>query len=656
MQQHLIVLVTAIFGSAIIVIAISKRLGIPPVIGFIVTGLTIGPYLSGLGVYEELNAIGELGVVFLLFVVGLDFTPERLKRLGHTLIVGGSMQTGLTIILALLVSFSGIITPTKAILIAFIVIQSSTAIALKVYQERGEIRAPHAELSIGICLFQDIATVFLLIIIPLLGVHTGGKGTATLLETGRDFLIFGSFTTVAYFLIPYLLKFVLGTGIRELVILLGLVLCFGFAGVSQSLGFSLALGSFICGLLLSKSEFHTQITTDIAPFKDVFLSLFFISIGLEHNWNFTIHHTGPIIALTIGIMATKTLILYLSSKALRFPFRTSLITAAGLSNVGEFGFIIMFVSLSNGLLSREEFQTLGSAAIYSMLLTPFVISFVSKLSLRINKGMRIAEKKTPAPAEIIPKVIVVGYGLAGKHLSQVLKSSSIPYNVVEIDGQIARKARLKGEPILFGDATQHDILEHCGVKSAQIIVLLMSDPRSLTASIRLIRQINPDILIMCRTHRMVDIEPLMKAGADEVVSEEFETSIELFTIVLTRMHIPRNIIRAQTKILRKGGYEMFRVPAPVHGISEKLASVLAAGTTDVFQVMNGQYAIGKTLQELALRTTTGVNVIAIVHDEKSTTNPPANYILQQGDALVMVGSHAQIEAAFNYLEGKQVIL
>jgi CPA2 family monovalent cation:H+ antiporter-2 len=598
-----------------------------------------------------LNAIGQLGVVFLLFVVGLDFTPERLKRLGRTLIVGGSMQTVLTIALAALVSLTEIISLTQAILVAFIVIQSSTAIALKVYQERGEIRAPHAELSIGICLFQDIATVFLLILIPVLGVQAGGANNGSLMTTGQNFLILGAIVVAAYFLIPLLLRLVLGTGIRELVVLLGIVLCLGFAGITQNLGFSLALGSFICGLLLSRSEFHTQITADIAPFKDVFLSLFFISIGLEYNWSFAIKHAGSIIALTFAVMLAKTGILFLSSRALRFPLRTSLITAAGLSNIGEFGFVIMISSLSYGLLSKEEFQTLGSAAIYSMLLTPFFINIIAKATLRINAQMKNSEIELPAT--LPPKVIIVGYGLAGKHLSQVLKSSSIPYNVVEINGQIAREAREKGEPVLFGDATQRDILEHCGVKTAQVVVFLISDSSALKASIGIVRQIVPGILIMCRTRRMVDIEPLMKAGADEVVSEEFETSIELFTIVLTRMHVPRNIIRAQTRVLREDGYEMLRVPAPVQGISDKLAAVLAAGTTDVFQVMEGQFAVKKSLQELALRSATGVTVIAIVRDEKSMTNPPANFTLQVGDALVIVGSHAQIEATFSYLEGKQ---
>jgi CPA2 family monovalent cation:H+ antiporter-2 len=183
-----------------------------------------------------------------------------------------------------------------------------------------------------------------------------------------------------------------------------------------------------------------------------------------------------------------------------------------------------------------------------------------------------------------------------------------------------------------------------------VIVFLISDPAARTTSIRMARLLNPGILIVCRTRRMSDIEPLLSAGADEVVSEEFETSIELFTMVLTRLHVPRNIVRAQTRLLREDGYEMLRVPAPLQGISDKLAQVLASGTTDVFQVMGGHSADSKSLRDLALRSTTGATVIAVVRDDKSITNPPSEFTLRQGDALVLVGSHAQIEASFNYLE------
>jgi CPA2 family monovalent cation:H+ antiporter-2 len=648
MLNHMIVLVTVIFGSAIVVIAICKKLGVPPVIGFILTGLVLGPYTSGfIAVPEDARGLSELGVVFLLFMIGLDFTPDRMRRLGRTIIIGGSVQAVLTLALAVAAALVVPLPLAKTILVAFIVIQSSTAIALKVYHDRGENNAPHAELSIGIALFQDISAVLLLIFIPLLGAQTQQAGA--LLTAAGNLLVLGLCAGGAYFLLPVVLRLVIGTGIRELIVLLALVLCLGFAGLSQALGFSLALGSFLCGMLLSRSEFHSQITAETAPFRDVFLSLFFISIGMGYNWNFALKHAGVIACLTLAVMAAKTVILFLSSKALKFPFRTSLVAGIGLANIGEFGFVIMLAGVPAGLLTSVEFQTLGSAAIYSMLLTPLFISAAAKLTLRmIADAPSSARGSSPAPHNA--KVVIVGFGLAGRHLARVLKTTAIPYTIIECNGQLVREARANGEPMLFGDAAQRDILAISGVKDAQVIVFLISDPAARTTSIRMARLLNPGILIVCRTRRMSDIEPLLHAGADEVVSEEFETSIELFTMVLTRLHVPRNIVRAQTRLLREDGYEMLRVPAPVQGISDKLVQILAAGTTDVFQVMEGHSADSKSLRDLALRSTTGATVIAVVRDDTSITNPPSEFTLRQGDALVLVGSHAQIEASFNYLE------
>jgi CPA2 family monovalent cation:H+ antiporter-2 len=653
MLQHIVFVTTIIFGAAIVVIAICKRLRIPPVIGFILTGLGVGPLAAGfLPMGGEVRAISELGVVFLLFMVGLDFTSERLRRLGRTMLVGGSAQALLTLALALALTLTGFISISKAVLGAFIVIQSSTAIALKVFQDRGEIHAPHAEISVGISLFQDVSTVFLLILIPMLGAGHAQAGAGSLLLALRNFLILAAGVTVAYLLMPYVLRLVIGTGIRELIVLLALVLCLGFAGFTEAIGFSLALGSFICGIMLSRSEYHAQIMADTAPFRDVFLSLFFIAIGLNHDWNFALQHFGTIAGLAVMTMLGKSVILYTSTRLLGFPFRTALLTGVGLSNIGEFGFVIMLASLQFGLLTNAQYQTIGSAAIYSMLLTPLFINVAARLSLAAG---RTANGSQANPRDAQParsQVVVVGYGLAGRQLARVLKSALISYTVIENNGRVVQEATQGGEPIMFGDAARLDILERSGVRDAEIIVFLISDPAALRTSIGICRQINPDIFIMSRTRRMSEIEPLLKIGADDVVSEEFETSIELFTSVLTRLHVPRNIIRAQTRVMREDGYEMLRVPAPVQGVSQKLAQVLAAGTTDVFQVMAGQFADGKSLQELDLRRTTGVTVIAVVRGEESLPNPAPEYVLRQNDNLVMMGSHAQIEAAFNYLEGE----
>jgi len=334
-----------------------------------------------------------------------------------------------------------------------------------------------------------------------------------------------------------------------------------------------------------------------------------------------------------------------------FPFRTSLLVGAGLGNIGEFGFIVMFAALPFGLLTDAEFQTLGSVSILSMLLTPLVILAVSKYTLRIPSLLKESHRsKKKGHNDNTPRIVIIGFGLAGKHLAHTLKSSSISYSVIEANGREVASALAHDEPIMFGDAARWETLERSGIKHAQIMVILISDPGAIRSCIGIARRINPKITIICRTRRMNDIEHLLKAGANEVISEEFETSIELFTVVLNHLHVPRNIIRAQTKLLRSDGYEMLRVPSPVKGVSDKLIQILAGGTTDVFQVMDTHFSHGKSLKSLDLRRITGATVITVVKGEKNMTNPPPDLIIDSGDSLVIVGSHAQIESAFEYLE------
>jgi CPA2 family monovalent cation:H+ antiporter-2 len=589
-----------------------------------------------------------MGVVFLLFMVGLDFTPDRLRRLGRTMVVGGSMQALLTIGIAAIIAFIVSAPIAKAILGAFIIIQSSTAIALKVYQERGEITAPQAEISIGISLFQDVSTVLLLVLIPILAAGSPMSDVGPFLIAGRNFLFLALITGTAYFIFPLILRAVIGTGIRELVVLLSLVLCLGFSAIARELGFSLALGSFLCGILLSRSMYHAQINAEITPFRDVFLSLFFISVGMLNDWNFTIHHFGTIILICAAALVFKSAIIFVSAKTLRFPFRISLLTGVGLSNIGEFGFVIMVAALPYHLLSVSEYQMLSGAAILSMLTTPLLIAGASKITASMQTMN--APLARPIATGQQPKVVVVGFGLAGRHLANVLHSSNIPYIVIEANGGIVQEADAKGEKLLFGDAARRDILEYSGVAGAQVIVFLIADRTAMLTGIRTARLVNPDIFIMCRTRRQTDLELILKAGADEVVSEEFETSIELFTRVLTRLHVPRNIIRSQTQLLRDSGYQMLRVPTPVAGISDRLVHLLATGTTDVFEALANHFSIGKSLRDLSLRNICGVSVIAVVRGDKSVNNPPADFTISTGDALVIMGSHAQIDAAFTYLE------
>lgn len=656
MESQSVINILLILSAAIAVIIISKQIKIPAVIGFILTGLIWSIFApQNTESTSRLQDFGDIGIVFLLFLVGLDFSPEKVRRLGRIMFVGGSVQAAITVTVAALIALFGIVSFTTAIIGAFVIIQSSTAIALKVYHDRGELNSPHAETSIGISLFQDISAVLLLLFIPLLSAGSGHHSSPPLGSLAVNILILSAITFSAYFLFPLILRLVVTSGIRELVILLALVFCIGFSILTQRLGFSMALGAFICGIMLNRSEYHSQIIADFAPFRDVFLSIFFISIGLGFDWQFTVSHIGMILGLTVAVYLLKTIILFISSRTCGFPFRTSLLVGAGLGNIGEFGFIVMLAALPFGLLTKVEFQTLGAISIISMLSTPLVILVVSKFTLRVPSLLKEARKSRKKGHDgNAPRIVIIGFGLAGRHLAHTLKSSSISYSVIEANGREVTQALANNEPIMFGDAARWETLERSGIERAQIMVVLISDPGAIKSCIGIARRINPKITIICRTRRMNEIEHLLKAGANEVISEEFETSIELFTVVLNHFHVPRNIIRAQTKLLRSDGYEMLRVPSPVKGVSDKLIQILAAGTTDVFQVMSDHFSQGKTLKSLDLRKITGATVITVVKSDKNITNPPPDLIIDSGDSLVIVGSHAQIESTFDYLENGPV--
>lgn len=656
-MEQLLSAILILFGASILIIPLCQKLRVPSVIGFLVTGLLAGPNVLGLiRTTESVNGMADLGVVFLMFLVGMDFTVDHFNRLKRTMLLGGAAQTVMTFALFFALIFIGLFSFSKGMMLAFILIQSSTSIALKIYQERNEMHAPQTEISVGISLFQDITTVLLLIAIPMLAMEgVFNTAFASFLQTGLKLVMMAAVFAAVSFLLPYVLRFIIGTGINELTILTAVFLCLGAARISSLFGFSPALGAFVCGVILSRGGYHEEFASETSPFKDIFLSLFFISIGMLLDWRFCLDHSAAILALTVAAVVAKSVILYASTRVLGYPFRTAFMTGIGISNIGEFGLILLRASAPYGMFSTAEYQAVSAVAILSMFSTPLLIHAGTRLmdyrAARDRKDAPSPQKSAAdSPGE---KVIIVGFGMAGRQLAGVLKAAAIPYIVIESHGRVAQEAKSAGEPVLFGDASRRDILVRAGIETAHAVVFVISDPGALRNAVKAARQLNPGLFIVTRTRKKNEIESLLSTGADEVVSEEFETSIELFTILLTRLHVPRNLIRAQTRLLRGNVYQMLRVPQPAGGIPPKVMQALSEGTTETFFVSDGHFALRKSLKELALRSVTGAMIIAVVRGEKSMTNPPADFVLETGDTLVMVGNHAQIDAAFEFLETGQ---
>ncbi len=636
-----------ILAAAVAVNLLSHRLRIPAIVGFLLTGLVIGP--SGLALVRDramVEQFAELGVVLLLFSVGLEFSLERLREVRRAFLVGGSAQAFSTILATALVAAALGASLPRGIFFGFLVALSSTAIVLKLYADRRELEAPQGKLSIGFLLFQDFLVVPMMLLTPVLAGTVAASAREILLRFGLGVIVVAAVFFAARYLMPRLLYAIVRTRVREVFVLGALLLCLGMGLATESAGFSLALGAFLAGIIIAESEYSPQVIAEVSPFRDVFNSLFFISVGMLLDLDFAADHLGEVLALGAALVAVKAAIAFAVVRAMAFPARTALAVGLGLAQVGEFSFVLAGAARRAGLLSAEETQYFLAASILTMVLTPVLVAAAPRIAARLPGGR---EGEPPVPG-LAGHVVVVGFGVAGRNLARVLRETAIPFVVVELNGETVREARAAGEPIFFGDATRRDILERCAVERAGVIVFVISDLAAVRQAIRQARALHPAVHIIVRTRRLAEIEELYRCGANEVVAEEFETSIEIFSRVLRHLHVPRNVIAAQEKLLRGDRYRVFRTPAGAP-MPERLLQALAAGTTEVFFVEEGGPAAGRTIRDLDLRRRSGATIIAVVREERAHPNPPATLALAAGDSLVLVGSHAELERAFELLSG-----
>lgn len=638
-----------ILAAAVAVILLCARLRIPSVAGFLLTGILIGP--SGLrlvGDPAQVELFAEIGVVFLLFSIGLEFSLERLRQIRRFFFLGGSLQGALTlagiVLLAVLAGFE----LRRGIFFGFLVVLSSTAVVLKLYADRHELDAPQGKVLIGILLFQDFLIVPMIVLAPVLG---GAVDAGPLEIAGRflgSLLVVGLVFAIARYGMPRLLHQLVRTGIREVLVLAALAVCLGMALLTEALEFSLALGAFIAGIIISESEYSHQVVAEVVPFRDVFNSLFFISVGMLLDVPFAIARPLPVLALAGAILAVKAGAAAGAVALLGFPARIVTLVALGLAQVGEFSFVLLEVGREHGLVDRGLYQVFIAASILTLLATPVLVGLAPRLAAGLARKDTAAPEK---PAGLRNHVVVVGFGVNGRNLARVLKAAQIRYRVIELDAALMRLGLQAGEPMIYGDATRRDILEHAGVPTAGAVVFGISDLEAVRRAIPLARDLNPGVYILVRTRLVDETEDLLRRGADEVVAQELETSIEIFTRVLERYHVPRNVIRAETRLLRAEGYRMMRAPADTGRLSAALIDALAAGTTDVFRLDAGSPAAGRSLRETDLRRRTGATLLAVVRDGTPHPNPPADFRLEPGDDLVLMGSHEEIERAFDALGG-----
>jgi CPA2 family monovalent cation:H+ antiporter-2 len=637
--------IVVIFGLAIAVLLICLRLQVSAVVGFLLTGILVGPYGFGLvKAVHEVETLAQIGVVLLLFTIGIEFSFERLLQIRKSVLMGGSLQVLLTFLATLFIARQFGQAFGEAIFMGFLVALSSTAIVLKLIQERAEVDSPHGRTTLGILIFQDIIIVPMILVSPLLAGATGNLGEVVLLLLAKGIGIILLVMVSAKWIVPQVLYQIARTRNQEVFLLSVVVICLGVAWLTSKTGLSLALGAFLAGLIISESEYSHQALGNILPFRDVFTSFFFVSIGMLLDVGFLLQQPGTIALIALGVLVLKSTIACFVTVLLGFPFRTSILVGLALSQVGEFSFILSRTGVEHDLLAGNIYQMFLAFSVLSMAATPFVITLapgIADIVLRLPLPKRLIAGFRPV-LEIKAKgkrdhLIIIGFGVNGRNVARAARLSGIPYTVIEMNPKTVRNEQAKGEPIHYGDSTQESVLQHANIKDARIVVIAINDPASTRRITEIIRRLNPKVHLIVRSRYLQEMKPLYELGANEVIPEEFETSVEIFTRVLAKYLIPRDEIEALVAEIRADGYEMFRSLLKESSSFADLNLQIPNVEISALRIFERSPLVGKTLAEIELRKKYGVTVLAIRRNSQILSNPNVNIPFCANDVLFVLG-------------------
>ena len=577
----------SIFGELAIIGALAvattlglHRIGLPGTAGFLVTGAFAGPYGLGLiGESNHIEQIAELGVILLLFAVGLEFSLSRLRFIWKSVAVGGSLQVGITaaITLAILIAWGE--SAERGIVFGLAVALSSTVVVLRVLSSRGELDAPHGRFIVGALIFQDLLVIPLTVVIPVLGGSIGGNFA---FELGwalvRAILIVVAALLLAKFLVPRIFKAVDATRTREVFLLTVISIALGSAWGMHALGLSLALGAFLAGMLLADTDYGHRATWEIIPLRDAFTSFFFISLGMIFDWRILVE--TPVLAalIVLGLVFGKAIVASLAALVMRNPAGVAWRSGVHLAQFGEFGYVILLLGVAEGLVSSDELSLVVTTGVLSILISRLLMRWAGGLHagetmLRPLERLlraRGVDEPTRQDAELQDHVVIAGYGVAGRLLAHTLERADIPNLVLEVDTDRVRLGRSEHAHVYYGDVTSPEALAHARLPFARAMVLLVNDPAALRRAISTVRREAPELPILTRARYLDERDALLDSGADYVVCEELEGGVEMSTSVLAALGFEDDAIRSRLgRALADTQTQLFaEVKRPLFGSSE----------------------------------------------------------------------------------------
>ncbi len=647
--------IVIIFALSTFVNFIFTRIRIPAIIGYLITGVIAGPHLLRLiSSPENVEVMAEIGVILLMFTIGLEFSLNHLLNIRKVVFLGGFMQllltAGVTMLTARVFHFEW----TEAIFVGFLTALSSTAVVLKLLQERSELTTHYGKTVVGILIFQDIILIPLLLFTPMLGGATADVGHDLLILMLKTAGILIFIWVGTKWLMPKVLHLIAMTRSHELFLMSLLLICLAVAMLTHQLGMSLAFGAFLAGLMISDTEYSHSAFGNLIPFKDVFTSFFFVSIGMLLDMGFVIDHPWLVIGSVLLVIILKAFIAGLTAFALGHTFFGTVVVGFSLAQVGEFSFILAGLGLTHKIITPEHYQLFLAVAITSMALSPLLIQTaqpLAKLILRLPLPPFIVNGLFPLRQVEIPEiskhVVLIGKDSRAINLADMIRSMKLPFTSIVFDTDRARKEMEKGNMTVFGDATYEPVLRQAFVHTAGLVVVSVGNLITALSIVEHIRTMNKHAHVIVRTRHVTDIEELYKLGANQVIPEEFETAIDFFERILGKYLIPRMDIERAIARVRKDNYGIFRERGRVRG-SSLLRDI---PDIEIAAVRVGEKSLfaGKTIAETAMRKTAGVTIVAINHGGKISANPEPSAAIHANDILYLLGKPEMIALASNIL-------
>ena len=649
-----------IFAAAAIGGLLAYLLRQPIILGYLLAGIIVGPFELGfIKDYAEVEIIAELGVTFLLFTIGVEFSLAELNKVKNISLGGGGIQLLLTIGLTafVAVTFGWVTSVPQGIFLGELISLSSTAVVLKALMEQNETATSHGQVMLGILIVQDLALGLMLAILPALNSPIEELGVAIGIAVLKLLLFALGAIIVGRWLIPPFLQLLAKTESKELFILGVVTLCLGIALLTGKIGLSTEMGAFVAGLMISEVEYSDQTLDYVEPLRDVCAAAFFASIGVLIDPTFLWNNLPLILGLVTFVLVAKFLIITPIVMLFRYPLKTAIIAGLGLAQIGEFSFVLAGQGSKFGLISPQIYSfILGTTAI-TLVVTPFVLRFLPAILAKAESlpWFAQADGVMEASEELAFKdhIIICGYGRVGSNIVKLLQDRNYPILVIDQSEQNIQKLREKKIPYLYGNAASMLVLEKAGVSEAKGMAIALPDPMSTRLCLKRALKLNPEIDLVVRANGEKEIELLYQMGAREVVQPEFEASLELSTHLFTGLGFPLVAVQQNIQQIRDSHYSTLRNERSKAQVFQEIKEATRTMKSKMYTLPSNSFLVGKTLEKAYIRSLTGVILMALTRSSGEKIDyPEPETVINEGDTFLLVGETDELSAFDKLAKGK----